>query len=174
MIRCILQAVSRAPASMDYTFYDADGLKLLTNRDATLSDNFDLFLREFPMIPYTLSLIDADGNERFTLRKKTGIVQTLPAFTLIFPGGIVNFIEDKTRFSLPNTSFRFGIDKFSITGSIRERQFFVESDSDPVVAIRGVPVSGGKKYTVDILSDRLPLEVCLGVALLLDIYFHNY
>ncbi|MDY6045106.1 MAG: hypothetical protein SPI65_05980 [Peptoniphilus sp.] len=174
MIQYSLQAISRAPASMDYTFYDGDGRQILTNDDADIADYFDLFYRELPIIPYTLSLIDADGNERFTLRKKTARPQSFPAFSLAFDGETVDFIEDRMRFSLPNICFCLGEEKFEVTGSVRSRIFRVESGGERIVAIEGEPVEGGKKYAIEILRDRLPLEVSLATTLVLDIYFHNY
>lgn len=101
MIRCTMRATSRPPAAMAYAFYDADGLKILHNKDDALVDRFDYILRELPMIPYTLSLIDADGNERFRLERKTPPPFQTHAFQLSFDDEVVDFFEDKARFSFP-------------------------------------------------------------------------
>lgn len=101
MIRCTMRAVSRPPAAMAYAFYDADGLKILHNKDDALVDQFDYILRELPMIPYTLSLIDADGNERFRLERKTPPPFQTHAFRLSFHGEVVDFSRTKPAFRCP-------------------------------------------------------------------------
>lgn len=174
MIRCTMRAVARPPAAMDYAFYDEGGLKILHNRDNALTDQFDYLFRELPIIPYTLSLIDADGNEGFSLKKKTVVTQTVPAFTLYFPEGSVDFLEDKERFSLPNISFRFHGECYDITGFVRARTFYIKRGEEILASYSGRRTAEGKEYDIAVESGELPLAVYLATAIVLDIYFHNY
>ena len=174
MIRCTMRATSRPPAAMAYAFYDADGLKILHNKDDALVDHFDYIFRELPMIPYTLSLIDADENERFRLERKTPPPFQTHAFRLSFDGEVVDFFEVKTRFSLPNLSFLYREKKYDIVGFIRNREFFIEEDELKLMSMTASPVPGGKEYAVAIYEEVLPLAVYFAAVIIMDICFHNY
>ena len=174
MIRCSLQAISRIPSVVDYTFYDESGLKLLETKGDVIQTGIASAFRELPIIPYTLSLIDADGNERFSLKKKTLVTQTAPAFTLECPQGSVDFLEDKEGFSLRNTSFYYKGVRYDLTGFVRARTFYIKCGDDVLATFRGKLIPGGKEYAMEISSDALPLAVYLGAAIVLDVYFHSY
>ncbi|MDQ0507950.1 Uncharacterised protein [Aedoeadaptatus ivorii] len=174
MIRCTLRATTAPPVSMQYTFFDEEGLPILTNATEEAKDNFDVLLREVPIIPYTLSLIDAEGNELFSLHKKTAAPFGSRGFTMVYGKGRIVFEEDKERFSMPDISFWYNRKKFDLVGFVRAREFFIEYDEQKLATITGRPVIGGKEYYIHILSDALPLEAYFAAALILDIYFHNY
>lgn len=174
MIRCSLQAISRVPGLVDYTFYDESGLKLLETKSDAIQTSIASAFRELPIIPYTLSLIDADGNEGFSLKKKTVVTQTVPAFTLYFPEGSVDFLEDKERFSLPNISFRYHGECYDITGFVRARTFYIKRGEEILASYSGRRTAEGKEYDIAVESGELPLAVYLATAIVLDIYFHNY
>ncbi|MDY3118152.1 MAG: hypothetical protein SOW18_01275 [Peptoniphilus sp.] len=174
MIRCTMRATSRPPAAMEYAFYDEGGLKILHNRDHAFADQFDYLFRELPLIPYTLSLIDADENERFRLERKTPAPFHTHAFRLSFDGETVDFFDDKTRFSLPNLSFFYRKKKYDIDGFIRSREFFIEENEEKIMAMTASPVVGGKEYAITVYKDALPLAVSFASAIILDICFHNY
>lgn len=174
MIRCTMRAVARPPAAMDYAFYDEGGLEILHNRDNALTDQFDYLFRELPIIPYTLSLIDADGNERFRLERKTPPPFQTHAFRLHFDGEEVDFFEDRMRFSLPNLSFIYKEKKYDIVGFVRSREFFIEEDEVKLLSIAASPIVGGKEYDITIYEDALPLAICFATVIIMDICFHNY
>ena len=174
MIRCSLQAISRIPSVVEYTFYDESGLKLLETKGDVIQTGIASAFRELPIIPYTLSLIDADGNEGFSLKKKTVVTQTAPAFTLDFPEGSVDFLEDRERFSLPNTSFHYKGERYDITGFVRARSFYIKRGDEVLASYKGKPIAGGKEYEITVESGELPLPVYLATAIVLDVFFHNY
>ena len=174
MIRCSLQAISRVPAVVDYTFYDESGLKLLETKGDVIQTSIASAFRELPIIPYTLSLIDADGNERFHLERKTPPPFQTHAFQLSFDGEVVDFFEDKARFSLPNLSFIYREKKYDIVGFVRNREFFIEEDELKLMSMTASPIAGGKEYAVAIYEDALPLAVYFAAVIIMDICFHNY